>query len=99
MLYRYNCGCVGFAPDGNEKGQVILLACDSEDYGLPSGLNRIVAYRRQMKDPDIRTPLTNEGVQDFLDNLNKLKSLACLGQDFVSLSTRAMTIQKSKIVT
>lgn len=92
MLYKYSCGCVGLAPDGHEKGQMIFMACDSEWDELPPRLSQIVAYRRPMKDPDKIVPLSEEEIQDFFERIGELKQLAHMGQDFINLTQGAQRI-------
>lgn len=96
MLYKYPCGCVGLAPDGHEQGPLIVMACDSENDELPSRLSQVVAYRRHMKDPDERVPLSDEGVQDFFQRVGELKQLAYMGQGFIRLTLRAQRIVEQR---
>lgn len=97
MLYKYPCGCVGLAPDGNEKGPLIVLACDSEDDDLPWSLSQVVAYRRLMKDPEGRVPLSEEDTLDYFRRVGELKQLAYMGQGFIDLTMGAQRIVKNRI--
>jgi len=96
MLYKYPCGCVGLAPDDNADGPLIVMACDSEDDSLPSNLSRIVAYRRRMNDPEQRKPLSVEAFKCYLEAVGELKSLACLGQEFISLTQASNRITERR---
>jgi len=92
MLYKYPCGCIGLAPDGHEQGPLIVMACDSENDNLPSRLSQMVAYRRHMKDPDERMPLSEEDTLDYFQLVVELKKLAYIGQGFMDLTMGAQRI-------
>lgn len=97
MLFRYECGCIGLEPDGNEKGPLIVMACDTTgDDKLPSNVGRIVAYRREMKNPDNREPLSEIAIASYFKAVGELKGLACIGQDFLDLTKRARWIDEKK---
>ena len=97
MLFRYECGCIGLAPDGNEKGPLIVMACDTTgDDRLPSNIGRIVAYRRGMKNPDNREQLTVIQIEAYIKAVGEMMELACIGLDFLDLTKRARRIDENK---
>ena len=96
MLCKYPCGCIGLEPDGNEKGPVILFACDSTDDGLPSNLSRVVGYRRHMVGSENRQLLTEIQITEFFGVIGELKSLATVGQEFINLTETSRRIAEQR---
>lgn len=74
-MVKYNCGCIGFAP--NEKGDALIVySCDNEEpYGI--------GYLDFSVEPF--EPLPHEQVERVLRELNRLVS-----QGYILRSIRSM---------